>query len=72
VPEQAQLRVEPGGGERQAASHQAFTYSCEPAQALERLERAIAGMKSARVVVHEANYWRAEFMSALLRLVDDV
>jgi uncharacterized protein (DUF1499 family) len=29
-------------------------------------------MKRARVVVREANYWRAEFRSALWRFVDDV
>ena len=51
---------------------EALTYSGEPAQARERLERAIAGMKRARVVMHEANYWRAEFRSALWRFVDDV
>jgi uncharacterized protein (DUF1499 family) len=51
---------------------EALTYSGEPAQARERLERAIAGMKRARVVVREANYWRAEFTSALWRFVDDV
>ncbi len=51
---------------------EALTYSGEPAQARERLDRAIAGMKHARVVVREANYWRAEFTSALWRFVDDV
>ena len=51
---------------------EALTYSGEPAQARERLERAIAGMKRAGVVVREANYWRAEFRSALWRFVDDV
>ena len=51
---------------------EALTYSSEPAQARQRLERAIAGMKRARVVVREANYWRAEFRSALWRFVDDV
>jgi uncharacterized protein (DUF1499 family) len=50
----------------------ALTYGDDPAQARERFERAIAGMKGARVVVREANYWRAEFTSALLRFVDDV
>jgi uncharacterized protein (DUF1499 family) len=51
---------------------EALTYNGEPAQARERLERAIAGMKRARVVMREANYWRAEFKSALWRFVDDV
>jgi uncharacterized protein (DUF1499 family) len=51
---------------------EALTYSGEPAQARERLERALAGMKRARVVVREVNYWRAEFTSALWRFVDDV
>ena len=51
---------------------EALAYSGESAQARERLERAIAGMKRARVVVREANYWRAEFTSALWRFVDDV
>lgn len=51
---------------------EALTYSGEPAQARERLERAIAGMKRARVVLREPNYWRAEFTSALWRFVDDV
>ena len=51
---------------------EALTYSGEPVQARQRLERAIAGMKRARVVVREANYWRAEFRSALWRFVDDV
>ena len=51
---------------------EALTYSGEPAQARERLELAIAGMKRGRTVVREANYWRAEFTSALLRFVDDV
>ena len=51
---------------------EALTYSGEPAQAREQLERAIAGMKRARVVVREAKYWRAEFTSALWRFVDDV
>jgi uncharacterized protein (DUF1499 family) len=50
----------------------ALTYSGEPAQARERLELAVAGMKRARTVVREAGYWRAEFTSALLRFVDDV
>ena len=50
----------------------ALTYSGEPGQARERLERAIAGMKRARVVVRQANYWRVEFTSALWRFVDDV
>ena len=51
---------------------EALTYSAEPAQARERLDRALAGMKRARVVVCEANYWRVEFTSALWRFVDDV
>lgn len=51
---------------------EALTYSGEPAQARERLEQAIAGMKRARVVLREPNYWRAEFTSALWRFVDDV
>ena len=50
----------------------ALTYNGDPAQARERLERAIAGMKRGRVVVREANHWRAEFTSALWRFVDDV
>jgi uncharacterized protein (DUF1499 family) len=50
----------------------ALTYSGEPAQAREQLDRVIASMKRARVVVREANYWRAEFTSALWRFVDDV
>jgi uncharacterized protein (DUF1499 family) len=50
----------------------ALTYSGEPAQARERLERAIAGMKRARVVMRQANYWRVEFTSALWGFVDDV
>jgi uncharacterized protein (DUF1499 family) len=51
---------------------EALAYSGEPAQARERLERALAGMKRARLVVREDNYWRAEFTSALWRFVDDV
>jgi len=51
---------------------EALTYSGKPAQARERLERTIADMKRARVVVREINYWRAEFSSALWRFVDDV
>jgi uncharacterized protein (DUF1499 family) len=43
-----------------------------PAQARERLDRAIAGLKRALVVEREANYWRAEFTSALWHFVDDV
>ena len=50
----------------------ALTYSGEPAQARERLQLAIAGMKRGRTVEREANYWRVEFTSALLRFVDDV
>lgn len=49
-----------------------LTYSDEPAQARERLELAIAAMKRGRIAVREANYWRVEFTSALLRFVDDV
>jgi uncharacterized protein (DUF1499 family) len=49
-----------------------LTYSSDPSQARERLEVAIAGMKRGRTVVREANYWRVEFTSALLRFVDDV
>ena len=51
---------------------EALTYNGEPGQARERLERAIAGMKRARVVVRQGNYWRVEFTSALWRFVDDV
>jgi len=51
---------------------EALTYRGEPAQARERLERAIAGMRRGRVVVRKPNYWRAEFTSALWRFVDDV
>ena len=51
---------------------EALTYSGEPGQARARLERAIAGMKRARVVVRQGNYWRLEFTSALWRFVDDV
>ena len=51
---------------------EALTYSGEPAQARELLERAISGMKRSRVVVRKANYWREEFRSALWRFVDDV
>jgi uncharacterized protein (DUF1499 family) len=51
---------------------EALTYSGEPAQARERLDLAIAGMKRAQTVVREANYWRTEFTSALWRFVDDV
>jgi uncharacterized protein (DUF1499 family) len=51
---------------------EALTYSDGPAQARERFEQTIAGMPSARVVVREANYWRAEFTSRLWRFVDDV
>jgi uncharacterized protein (DUF1499 family) len=50
----------------------ALTYTGEPAQARERLERAITALKRGQVVVREANYWRAEFRSALWRFVDDV
>lgn len=53
-------------------SIEALTYNDEPEQARQRLERAIAGMKRSRLVTREANYWRAEFKSALLRFVDDV
>ena len=51
---------------------EALTYSGESSQARERLERAIAGMKRARLVERQANYWRADFSSALWRFVDDV
>jgi uncharacterized protein (DUF1499 family) len=51
---------------------EAFTYRGEPAQARQQLERVLGGMKRARVVGREANYWLAEFTSALLRFVDDV
>ncbi len=51
---------------------EALTYNGEPEQERQRLERAIAGMKRSRLVTREANYWRAEFKSALLRFVDDV
>lgn len=51
---------------------EALTYSSEPGQARQQLERAIASMKRSRLVTREANYWRAEFKSALLRFVDDV
>jgi len=51
---------------------EALTYSDEPEQARQQLERAIAGMKRSRMVTHDANYWRAEFTSALWRFVDDV
>jgi uncharacterized protein (DUF1499 family) len=51
---------------------EALTYSGESSQARERLQRTIAGMKRARVVERQANYWRAEFRSALWRFVDDV
>ena len=51
---------------------EALTYSGEPEQARQQLERAIAGMKRSRLVRREANYWRAEFTSALWRFVDDV
>jgi uncharacterized protein (DUF1499 family) len=51
---------------------EALTYSDEPAQARVRFERTITGMKHARVVAREANYWRAEFTSRLWRFVDDV
>lgn len=51
---------------------EALTYSGEPAEARERLELAIAGMKRGRTVERQANYWRVEFTSALLRFVDDV
>jgi uncharacterized protein (DUF1499 family) len=73
VLEQAQLCVEPRVGKRQATFHRgAHLYSDDPAQARERLDRAVAGIKRARVVEHEANYWRVEFTSALWRFVDDV
>lgn len=51
---------------------EALSYGGEPAQARERLERAIGDMKRARVVVRQADYWRVEFTSALWRFVDDV
>jgi uncharacterized protein (DUF1499 family) len=51
---------------------EALTYSGDPAQAREWLEQAIHGMKRVQVVVREANYWRAEFSSALWGFVDDV
>jgi uncharacterized protein (DUF1499 family) len=51
---------------------EALTYSGKPAQARERLERAITGMKRSRVVMRDANCWRAEFTSSLWRFVDDV
>jgi uncharacterized protein (DUF1499 family) len=51
---------------------EALTYNGEPAQVRQQLERTIAGMKRVRVVAREANYWRAEFTSALWRFVDDV
>jgi uncharacterized protein (DUF1499 family) len=53
-------------------SIEALTYSDEPTKARERLDEAIAGMKRARVVKREADYWRAEFTSSLWRFVDDV
>lgn len=51
---------------------EALTYSGASEQARKRLDRAIAAMKRARVVVRQANYWRAEFTSGLWRFVDDV
>ncbi len=51
---------------------EALTYSGEPSQARERLQRAIAGMKRARVAERQADYWRAEFRSPLWGFVDDV
>ena len=51
---------------------EALTYSGEPSQAREWLNRAVTRMKRARLVVREGNYWRAEFTSALWRFVDDV
>ncbi len=51
---------------------EALTYGGAPEPARERLEQAIAGMKRARVVIREADYWRAEFRSALWRFADDV
>jgi uncharacterized protein (DUF1499 family) len=48
-----------------------LTCSGEPGQARERLEGVIVGIKRAQVVVRHANYWRAEFRSALWRFVDD-
>lgn len=53
-------------------SIEALTYNGEPEQAHQRLDRVIAGMKRSRLVTREANYWRAEFKSALFRFVDDV
>ena len=51
---------------------EALTYNGEPEQARQQLERAIAGMRRSRVVMQDANYWRAEFASVLWRFVDDV
>ncbi len=51
---------------------EALTYHGEPERAHQQLERAIAGMKRSRIVRRDANYWRAEFTSALWRFVDDV
>src|SRR5947209_15164169 len=46
-----------------------LSYTGEPAQARERLERALGDMKRAKVTLREPNYWRAEFTSALFRFV---
>ena len=51
---------------------EALTYSGASERARELLERAIAGMKRARVVIREPYYWRAEFRSVLWRFADDV
>jgi uncharacterized protein (DUF1499 family) len=39
---------------------------------IKHLHACVNGMERARVVVRGANYWRAEFKTALWRFVDDV
>jgi uncharacterized protein (DUF1499 family) len=41
-------------------------------KAMERLVKAVSGMKGIRIVVAEERYLHAEFTSAFLRFVDDV
>jgi uncharacterized protein (DUF1499 family) len=50
---------------------EALRYLDEPEQARQRLDRAIASIRHARVVARESDYWRVEFTSALWRFVDD-
>jgi uncharacterized protein (DUF1499 family) len=47
-------------------------YAGPPGEVLERLKKAITGMKRARIITEAGGYLHAEFTSAFFRFVDDV